>query len=177
MRITNKQERFCQLVVTGKTYAEAYREAYPVSKKWKDTSVWCESSKLMTNTMVLQRVEELQYETQERNQASLNEVLNEMSNWLRLDPLDLFDENDCIKSMKDLPENARKSIASFEVTELFASINKVRTKIGELKRIKFIDKRAISDQFLRKMGAYIDRKVIEMKDLSHLEDLLDGIEG
>lgn len=49
-------------------------------------------------------------------------------------------------------------------------------QIGILKRVRLIDKRAVSDQFLKKFGAYIDRKVIEVENLSHIEAIIKGIE-
>ena len=64
--LTDKQEKFAQAVAAGKTYADAYREAYPVSEKWKDESIWCESSKLMADPKVLQRVKQIQEQQLER---------------------------------------------------------------------------------------------------------------
>ena len=42
MSLTPKQEKFAQEVASGKSQADAYREAYPKSKKWKDETLWAE---------------------------------------------------------------------------------------------------------------------------------------
>ena len=175
MRLTNKQADFAKLVAEGSTYANAYREAYPVSKKWKDESVWCESSKLMTDTKVLQRVAEIQNRTEQRNEASLDQVLSEMRDWVLFDPIEMFDENDCIRPIQELPSNVRKSIASLEVVELFATVDKEKVKIGELKKVKLVDKRATADMFMKKFGAYLTKVSVDVEDLSHLKEILDGI--
>ena len=47
--------------------------------------------------------------------------------------------------------------------------------VDSSKRVKFIDKRAVSDQFLRKMGQYISKVSAESQDLSYIRDLLDEI--
>lgn len=56
--LTPKQEKFCQAVVSGKTQTEAYREAYN-TEKMKDSSVHCNASKMLNNTKIAQRLEEL----------------------------------------------------------------------------------------------------------------------
>ena len=56
-KLTPKQEAFARLVATGKSYAEAYREAY--ASKGKDQTVHNESSKLMRNQYVTSRVDAL----------------------------------------------------------------------------------------------------------------------
>lgn len=56
--LTDKQEKFAQLLAIGKSQREAYREAYGC-KGWKDTSIDCRASKLANNAMVMQRYTEL----------------------------------------------------------------------------------------------------------------------
>ena len=46
------------------TYSDAYRNSYN-AKDWKAESVNCEASKLMSNTNILQRVDELKVEAKE----------------------------------------------------------------------------------------------------------------
>lgn len=179
--LSSKQEQFCQLVASGETYAEAYRQAYPTSLKWKEESVWCESSKLMANTMVLQRVKEIISHTIQNNQVTIEEVLQELANWLRFDPLDIIDpDTDCIKRLADMDERARKSLAEIQVTEIFGPVEgldgkKHREKIGELKKIKFIDKRATADMFMKKFGQYVDQKNVNIENLDEMRDIIKGL--
>jgi hypothetical protein len=170
-KLTYKQQQFARLVSEGQTYADAYRESYPTSKKWKNEAVWVESSKLMTNTNVLLRIQELQNISEERNAASLDQVLAEMRDWLLFDPIDLFDEDSCIKSIHDLPVNVRKSIASFEVVELFSKTE----RIGKIKRIKLVDKRATAEMYLKKLGAYASKPLIQNDDLESIRNVLRDI--
>lgn len=173
--LTNKQEQFARLVSEGNTYADAYRQAYEVNPTTKVETIWEKSSRLMSDDKVSTRVKELHENTLKRNEVTLDEVLNEMSGWIRFDPLALMDENDCLKNLKDIPIEARKCISDIQVVEMYSGNGDSRVKIGELKKIKFIDKRAVSDSFLRKFGAFIDRKVLMAEDLSYLNDILKGI--
>jgi|TARA_R100000426_G_scaffold85294_1_gene65115 phage terminase small subunit len=55
--LTSKQEKFAQGVISGKNASESYRDAYN-TKGMKDSSVWTESSKLMSNPKVAQRIQQ-----------------------------------------------------------------------------------------------------------------------
>ena len=174
--LTDKQEKFAQAVAAGKTYADAYREAYPVSEKWKDESIWCESSKLMADPKVLQRVKQIQEQRAKANEVTLEEVIKELSEWLRFDPIEFFDEENCMKNIHDLSPVARKQIADIKIQELWGKgMDGERVKIGEVKNIKFLDKQATADKFMRYFGAYLTNLKFSVDDLSHIKDVIKGI--
>ena len=54
-----RRERFAQLVASGRTQADAYREAYPSSKKWKLSALHTHSCELAALPEVVARVEAL----------------------------------------------------------------------------------------------------------------------
>lgn len=56
--LTAKQEKFCQNIVKGMSQSEAYREAYNTAKG-KDKTVWENASRLMSDSKVTARIEEL----------------------------------------------------------------------------------------------------------------------
>lgn len=58
-RLTFEQERFAQHLATGASQAEAYREVYPRSRKWKPESVYARASVFASSDKVAQRVAEL----------------------------------------------------------------------------------------------------------------------
>lgn len=174
--LTDKQEKFAQAVAVGKTYADAYREAYPVSEKWKDESIWCESSKLMADPKVLQRVKQIQEQRAKANEVTLEEVIKELSEWLRFDPIEFFDEENCMKNIHDLSPVARKQIADIKIQELWGKgMDGGRIKIGEVKNIKFLDKQATADKFMRYFGAYLTNLKVSVEDLTHIKDVIEGI--
>ena len=57
--LTDKQEKYVQGLLKGLSQREAYHEAYPKSKKWKDTSVDSKASTLLSNVKVKQRFDQL----------------------------------------------------------------------------------------------------------------------
>ena len=56
--LTAKQEAFAQAIASGKTQADAYRLAYNADKQ-KDATLWSNASRLMADSKVLARVDEL----------------------------------------------------------------------------------------------------------------------
>ena len=58
-KLTDKQERFVQELIRGKSQREAYRTAYPKSVKWKNEVVDVKASELLKNSKVLVRYNEI----------------------------------------------------------------------------------------------------------------------
>lgn len=173
--LTPQQEKFAQLVACGKTYSEAYLLAYPKSKKWKVNAIYVNSSQLMSDTKISLRVFELQIKTAKRNEVTLDEVLEEMALWLKFNIKSAFNPDGSMKSLQDMTDEETSSIASFECVELFDGSGDKRVQVGYLKKVKLIDKRAVAEMFLKKFGAFITNVKLDVQDLTHIKDLLDGI--
>ena len=58
MALTSKQEKFCQAIIQGHNQSEAYRLAYGVKKATAKT-INERASRLMANSKVIARIEEL----------------------------------------------------------------------------------------------------------------------
>lgn len=65
VKLTAKQEAFCQGIADGLGQAEAYRAAYD-AEGMKDNTVYPLASKLMKNSKVTARIAELRSEVQEK---------------------------------------------------------------------------------------------------------------
>jgi len=78
MRLTAKQNRFAELVALGKTQSDAYREAYPNSKNYKDKTVWVKASALMKNGKVKARLKTLQKKTEKKYEVTRDSLVKEI---------------------------------------------------------------------------------------------------
>lgn len=177
-KLTKKREAFAISIATGEfDYIWQAYEAHYATNGMSQNAIYVESCRLLQNPKISLRINELLEENKVKREASLNEVLAEMANWLRLDPIDMFNDDDTLKNMHELPESVRKTIASFEVVELFDRQDKVKVKTGELKRIKLVDKKSAADMYLKRLGAYINNVNISTEeDLSHIREVLGEIE-
>ena len=75
--LTSKQEKFAQGIASGKSQADAYREAYNV-QNMKDNSIHVNASKVLANTKVALRVEELRQPIVEKVGITLKTHLEDL---------------------------------------------------------------------------------------------------
>lgn len=93
-RLTNKQEKFIQELIKGKSQREAYRIAYPTSKKWKDSAVDTQACILFKNSKVLERYDRIQgrliKEAEDETIVTAKEVLKHWWNIATADPNEII---------------------------------------------------------------------------------------
>ena len=140
-RLTDKQERYVQELIKGKSQREAYRIAYPTSITWLDTAVDCNASKLFANATVMQRYNVLNNrlirEAEDECIVDAKQVLQELANVAFANGTDFADviikdyteaDADCnittkqykgvdAKITDDIPLDKRCAIAGIEQTK------------------------------------------------------------
>ena len=99
-KLTDKQEKFAQLVVKLGNQSEAYRQAYNVSETTTTESVNVQASTLMSNLIVSLRVDELRQETKKAHQIDRQWIIDQ--------------HKEIIDWYKELKELARKKDLSKE---------------------------------------------------------------
>jgi hypothetical protein len=77
-KLTAKQEKFCQNIVSGMSQADAYRDAYNVKTK-NNKSIWELSSQLADNIKVSSRIAELRKPVAEKAQITLASHLEDLA--------------------------------------------------------------------------------------------------
>ena len=78
MKLTQAQENFARLYVELGNAAEAYRQAYPKSQKWKESTLWPKASKLLAMDKVSTRVSIFRQQAAEKTGITLESHLNEL---------------------------------------------------------------------------------------------------
>ena len=81
-KLTTKQELFVQQPVAGQSQRQAYRQAYPSAKKWKDNVVDNKASELLKNGEVSVRYRELLKQFSNMALWSREQAFNEYE-WLK----------------------------------------------------------------------------------------------
>lgn len=174
-------EKFALLVADGMSQYDAVKEIYPSTKKWSDNAIYVRGTRLVQQPKIKLRIDELnkKYDNKlnEQFEITAKKVIEEMAKWLMVDPADVFDEDNTIGSIRDLPKEVRMSISGFKVSALYEGAGKDRKRVGDIYDIKFVDKRATADMFMKKFGEYVDSKVTLETDLEHLSEVVTGIKG
>lgn len=152
--LTPQQEKFAMGVASGKTQADAYREAYPRSKDWKDGSVHTKASLLMAEVKVQQRVAELRERITNTGVASAARVLLEASRIALFDPRKLFRDDGTPKPIAELDDDTAAALAGLDVHEEFEGSGEDRVFVGYTKKYKVADKNAALEKLFKHHGLY-----------------------
>jgi len=114
----------------------AYREVYGVKQKVAEAN----GPRLLGNARVAALVNGAMQKRAEKLEVNADKVLAEIGHMAYLDPLEMYDENNCLKPIAEIPETLRRAIASIETKELFEGAGKDREMIGYTKTVKLWNK-------------------------------------
>jgi len=154
MALTEKQERFCQAYIELDNKSRAYRVAYDADAM-NENSVAVAAQEAFKNPNVSLRIEELQNEIKERNKIKIDDVLSVLTDMIKFDISELYDENDNLKSIHDIPKRHRQMISSMKTDHLYGG----KEIIGETKEIKTLNKLDVIEKFMKHLGGYeVDNK-------------------
>jgi phage terminase small subunit len=115
--LTRQKEKFAQLVSSGLSLAESYRQAYPSSLKWKPESVHQTASKLAADPMVSTRVSFLAKKVEEVFAIDTARLLREASRLAHSDIAGIMHPDGRVKLPHELDADTRAAVASFKIDE------------------------------------------------------------
>ena len=127
MALTPKQERFAHEVASGKTHADAYRVAFDVRATTKPATIQANAYKLMNNTEISTRVDELRAAIAERvvwTLADSLDVLSTIAKGLDADakPSDKVNAVKAINAMIGLDAPSKLSVTGNMVTRIVREV-------------------------------------------------------
>lgn len=149
MGLTIKQEAFCQAYIRLGDKSAAYREVYSANKM-KSETVNNNAYKLFENNDITTRIEQLQNEIKERNKIKIDDVLGVLTDMIKFDISELYNEDGSLKSIHEIPKQHRQMISSIKVFEERFS----GQVIGETKEIKTLNKLDVIEKFMKHLGGY-----------------------
>ena len=121
--LTPRQEAFALSVASGKSQAEAYRNAYPKSTAWKDTAVWQQASRLMAQPHVASRVAEHRAELTRRSLWAREDSVRSLMGVIR----DAERASDIVAAVKEL--NAMHGFNAPQKVEHSGAVTSVTRRI------------------------------------------------
>ena len=149
MALTEKEERYCQAYVVSGNQKTAYRTAYDADAM-NDNSVAVEACRLHASPNISLRIREIQFEAYQRNKASIDELVADLSLMARFDIGDLYDDNGNLLPIKEMPLTGRQLINQFDVDEIkFDGVS-----IGQTKKIRLYNKLDVVEKLMKHLGGY-----------------------
>ena len=136
-KLTPKQELFVQGIIAGLSQRQAYRKAFPNSKKWKDTTVDVKASELLQNGKVLVRYRALLKQFSNMSLWSREQAFNEYE-WLKNKAKASIDQegvrqansNAFLAALDGMNNMAFKDL-ELEDKKLLLEIEKLASQVGE----------------------------------------------
>lgn len=140
MKLTAKQEKFCNYYLECGNASEAYRRAYSCSKM-KDKQIWEESCKLLTRPNVAQRVEQLRAEMEHRSNFTKDNAVSILRDIATANVTDVLVVNKgknyttiLVKDLSTLPLNVQRAIMSVKSSDKGFEV-KLYSKIDAIERL------------------------------------------
>ena len=153
MELTDKQESYCQHYTVCANQSTAYRLAYDADAM-NSNSVAREACLLHADPNISQRIKALQAEAYERNKATIDELVSVLSGMVRFDIGDLYDDNNNLLNIKDMPVHARQMISQLDSDELYMSIGGQKEVVGTTKKVRTIQKLDAVEKLMKHLGGY-----------------------
>ena len=179
--LTIKQEAFCQAFVRLGDKSAAYREAYS-SSNMKPQTIHVRASKLTNEYKISTRIDLIRAEISERNKITIDELVQNLAGMVRFDPASVYDEFGALKSIHEMPKEARQMISELNIDEIKGFVNGESVIVGQTKKIKLFDKLGAIEKLMKHLGGYSKDNTqkqpivnVAVTDISDLDSINDRI--
>jgi hypothetical protein len=158
IKLTQKQERFCQEIVKGKSQSDAYRLAFK-PKRMKDKSIHEKASQYMAEVKIRSRITEIQAPVLAKVRVTREEWLEKMQAFFYSDVRKMFDEFGNPIEIPHLQDNEAAMVEGFEFCEEYTKVKKAdgetdAVPTGYTKKYKLTPKLKAMLEFGKVMGWY-----------------------
>lgn len=180
LKLTPKQERFCQVYIETGNASEAYRQSYDISNM-KDVSVNRAAKQLMDNIKIATRIREIASHHMERHEVTVDRVVEEYSKMAFANMLDYVTVTSEGLAHVDFSALTREQAAAIQEIKIdrLRMPNAEEGAAPEIEKVTFklADKRASLDSLSKYLGMFVEKKQIsgpdggplQFEDLSKLD--------
>lgn len=145
MSLDAKREKACKAyVLNGGNKSEAFRDAFPHSKKWKPETVNVRASQLFKEDKVQIRVAELEEQAkkiaEDKFSVDATYVLKRLIEIDQMDVSDILADDGGFKPIHQWPVVWRTYLSGIDLAEMYEGYGDEREMAGILKKIKWPNK-------------------------------------
>jgi len=152
VKLTPKQKVFClEYLLDFNATAAARRAGY--SQKSSHNL----GAQLMGKPHIQAQIQKEVEKRAKRTEITVDRVLQEIARVAFLDPAKLFDDAGKLFSIHDMDEDVRRAIASLELEELFSGRGEDRGVIGNLSKIRLVDKKGSLELLGKHLKMFTDK--------------------
>lgn len=165
MKLTGRQRKFVEeYLVDMNATAAAVRAGYsPRTAKQM-------AHENLTKPDLRRVVDEALAVRAKRNEVKADHVVRELAMIAFSDIRELFDDKGRLLPIHEVPESARRAVASVDVEEIYEGRGSERAAVGRMVKIRFWDKLRALELLGKHLGLFVDR--VEHDVGPSLEELL-----
>lgn len=138
-KLSRQQEIFADLLFKTGKQSDAYREAYPRSKAWKQAHVHHKACLLAKNVKVMQRLSELEaakqakYEAEAKRQGlDAETVIREQGYTAFANIADCFTDDGRLLPIKQMPEHMQRAVKKLKIRGVKTDDDSVQGVVAEI---------------------------------------------
>ena len=171
--MTDAQKRFCDEYLIDLNATRAYKVAYPNCKK--DETAKSAGSRLLTKVNVQNYISEKMKEREKRTEVTQDMVIKELAKIAFLDIRKLYTENGQLKNVADIDDDTAGAISSLETLEEYDGYGDERAKIGDIQKVKLLDKTKALELLGRHLGIFNDKLDVNVKEKEEKKNAISDI--
>lgn len=117
IKLTPKQENFCQEYIKTGNASEAYRISYNTKTKSENT-INVNASKLLSETKISLRVKELKEQLEEKHNITKDMILKELANIAFVRESEFYHDDGRVKQLSELTDEQKSALASYQYKKI-----------------------------------------------------------
>lgn len=161
MAFSNNQKKFINEVSQGKSLIEAYKKAYPRSKKWKDSSVRVNASQLYNKPAIKKEITRIKKEIEQ-------DIINQVT-WSALESEKVYKQI-IFLGLKDIQDNGFRQANSSAVINANKELTEMIYKNRNLESNDDLLEAKINKEI-----AQTDKVIAETEQLKGIADEIEDI--
>lgn len=161
MTFSNNQRKFINEVSQGKSLIEAYKKAYPRSKKWKDSSVRVNASQLYNKPAIKKEITRIKKEIEQ-------DIINQVT-WSALESEKVYKQI-IFLGLKDIQDNGFRQANSSAVINANRELTEMIYKNRSLESNDDLLEAKINKEI-----AQTDKVIAETEQLKGIADEIEDI--
>lgn len=171
--MTDAQKRFCDEYLIDLNATRAYKVAYPNTKREETAS--SNGSRMLRNDKVQNYISEKMKEREQRTEITQDMVIKELAKIAFLDIRKLYTENGQLKNVADIDDDTAGAISSLETLEEYDGYGDDREKIGDIQKVKLLDKTKALELLGRHLGIFNDKLDLNVKEKEEKKNAISDI--
>lgn len=159
MALTEKQIRFCEEYLIDLNATQAATRA-----GYSEKTAYSIGQENLKKPEIQQYIQSKQKKLQNKLEITQEKVLQEYAKVAFFDIREIYNDDNSLKSVKDIDENSAAAIAGIEVTEETAYEDGQKKNIGWTKKVKIQNKIAALEGLGRHLGLFNDKLKLDASE-------------